>query len=288
MKKASCRRTVKKIFLILIAATALAVAAWEINSSLNQKVRLVEYTYSSSELPSAFDGYRVFVVSDLHNAHFSDMIISHIRASEPDMIVLLGDLVQLPMWNFDQIAFVAEKFGENIPIYAVSGNHETQNKEYYYIRNELEKLGVNWLENKKTVVEKGGETITLAGIKDPKHDNVSEDRCHRIGEMLSDELLTDEGFSLVLNHRASLYPYLKDSGADLILSGHLHGGLIRLPFVGGIVNEDGELGHSDYEYGVVRESDGATMIVSGGCDKNPDKMRWFNQPEVLLINLKKE
>ena len=103
------------------------------------------------------------------------------------------------------------------------------------------------------------------------------------------ELSKEDLFTILLSHRANLYPDIKDTGVDLILSGHFHGGIIRLPFLGGIIgnDEEGDL-LPKYEYGMIKEGDSATMIVSGGCDKNPKKRRFFNPPEVLLITLKGE
>ena len=96
-------------------------------------------------------------------------------------------------------------------------------------------------------------------------------------------------FSILLSHRADLYPDIKDTGVDLILSGHLHGGIVRLPFVGGLIDKDKKVSiSSEYEYGVYKEDGNATMIVSGGCDKNPKKRRIFNPPEVLVITLQGE
>ena len=96
-------------------------------------------------------------------------------------------------------------------------------------------------------------------------------------------------FTILLSHRADLYPQIKDTGVDLILSGHIQGGIVRLPFVGGLIDRNRKVSLSvDYEYGVYKEGESATMIVSAGCDKNPQKRRFFNPPEVLLITLKGE
>lgn len=90
-------------------------------------------------------------------------------------------------------------------------------------------------------------------------------------------------------HRAGLYPEIKDTGVDLILSGDMHGGIIRLPFVGGLIGKrmQGDI-LPKYEYGFIQEDNASAMIVSGGCDKNPEKKRYFNPPEVVLVTLEGE
>ena len=93
-------------------------------------------------------------------------------------------------------------------------------------------------------------------------------------------------FSILACHRANLYPFFKDLNTNLMLSGHLHGGIVRLPGLGGIVGENMEL-HPDYTYGEYDEGH-TKMIVSRGCDYNLLKMRVFNGPEVLLVTLRSE
>ncbi len=255
---------------------------------MNEQVKLVEYGFKSSEVPDNFHGYKIFVISDLHNAPFSEQIIEHIEKSKPDIIVFAGDMVQLPDYNADEAAAIADRFNGKIPMYAVSGNHESQNDAYSYIYEKLHWRGVRWLENEYVCIDKGGDMITLMGIKDPVHDDVSSELGKEISSYIKDELCDKPDFSVVLSHRADIYPYIKNADADLIISGHLHGGVIRLPFIGGIVGDDGALGLQRYEYGYVKEGSASPMIVSGGCDKNPEKMRVFNQPEVMLITIERE
>ena len=283
-------KKIRIILLIFALFVTTVLALLFINDKMNNKVFITEYTFSHSDIPPAFDGCRFMVLSDLHEADFVDQIVEHIKTIKPDFLLLTGDMVQLPGTSVDKaLAIAIESIAMDVPVYAVSGNHERQCGRYDEIVDELWAEDVYLLENSSVTVEKDGQSILLVGIKDPRHDVVTKEKMGVIRKNIEYELSKEDLFTILLSHRADLYPGIKDTGVDLIVSGHLHGGIVRLPFLGGIIGkeEEGDL-LPQYEYGVVKEGDSATMIVSGGCDKNPKKRRFFNPPELLLITLKGE
>lgn len=280
-------RTIFLIFVFLIVSSLLLLF---INDKMNQKVVITEYTFSHKDIPHAFDGCKFMVLSDLHEADFVDQIVRHIKNSKPEFLLMTGDMVQLMGTTADKaIEIASESIKMGVPVYAVSGNHERQCGEYDKLVDEFWAEDIYLLENGSVKFEKDGESIFLVGIKDPRHDVVTEEKLRVIRGNIEYELSKEDLFTILLSHRADLYPDIKDTGVDLIVSGHFHGGIIRLPFLGGIIgnDEEGDL-LPKYEYGMIKEGDSATMIVSGGCDKNPKKRRFFNPPEVLLITLKGE
>ena len=93
-------------------------------------------------------------------------------------------------------------------------------------------------------------------------------------------------YNILLMHTPTFFEAYEDWGADLILSGHIHGGLIRLPFVGGVFSPDRKL-FPKYCYGKY-ELDNSTMIVSGGLSRGETGFRLFNRPEIVTITLKSE
>ncbi|MBE7033791.1 MAG: hypothetical protein E7406_06140 [Ruminococcaceae bacterium] len=284
-------RILKWILIIFGIFVVLLLLLLFLNDKANQKVSITRYTYTDSEIPSAFDGCKIMMISDLHNADFSEDIVEHIKNEKPDYVVMTGDMVQLPDTSIENTLKIADEVTKmNIPIYAVSGNHDRQCGKYDEIIASLWAHGVYMLEYDSVRFEKDGESIVLMGIQDPRHDVVTDEKIAAIRGNIKNQLSRREDyFTILLSHRADLYPQIKDTGVDLILSGHLHGGVVRLPFVGGIVDKDKKISFSsDYDYGVYEEDGNATMIVSGGCDKNPKKRRFFNPPEILLITLKGE
>lgn len=268
-----------------VVFTAAAFISIKVNKRMNEKVTVKKYTYSDPDIPSGFDGYKLLVISDLHNAPFGDQIADLVYESNPDVIVMLGDMSQLPDHSVTESSKIGKSVGKDYSIYAVSGNHETQGDGYDEIIDAWKGHNITPLENDTVLLESGGDSALLIGLKDPKHDNVSEKRLNDMRDFIRDSLPEKKAFSILLSHRAGLYPELKDTGVDLILSGDLHGGIIRLPFVGGLIGKDYEM-FPKYSYGYIKEGSSAAMIVSGGCDKNPKKVRFFNQPELVLITLK--
>lgn len=285
-------KKLKIILLIFIILIVLALVTLFINDKMNQRVVITEYTFSHHDVPDAFDGSKFMVLTDLHEADFTEQIVTYIKNEKPEFLLMVGDMVQLPGTSAEKAREIARKsIDMGVPVYAVSGNHERQCGRYDEIVDEFWADDIYLLENGSVKFEKDGESIFLVGIKDPRHDIVTEEKMEvirgNIGYELSKE--DEDMFTVLLSHREELYPGIKDTGVDLILSGHAHGGIIRLPFIGGIIGkeQEGDL-LPRYEYGVIKEGDSATMIVSGGCDKNPKKRRFFNPPELLLITLKGE
>lgn len=280
------KRRVGRILLFAFAGILLltGLLAYQ-NAHMNKTVYLRKYTVKSSEVPPAFDGYKIFVISDLHNAPFHDQIIRHIEDAAPDLLAFLGDVVQLPEGRAGEAKKIAEAFADTLPIYAVSGDHESQNDAYWDIYDTLHWAGVKWLTDDAVILEKEGDSILLLGLSNSKNSHVSEEEIEEKRSFIAEQTAGYEGFSILLNHRSDMYPDIKDAGADLILSGDSHGGVIRLPFLGGVYGDDGKF--PNYEYGLFAEEE-STLVVSGGCDKNPKKMRVWNPPEVVLVTLERE
>ena len=284
-------RILKKILVIFVLVVVSLLLLLFLNDKANQNVKVTRYTYADEEIPPAFDNSKIMVISDLHDAPFSEQIIKHIKTEKPDYVVMTGDMVQLPDSSADntfKIVDAAVKM--NIPVYAVSGNHDRQCGKYDEILGALWAHGAYMLEYDSVRLHKEGESIVLMGIKDPKHDIVTEEKIEAIRGNIKYQLSRRKDyFTILLSHRADLYPQIKDTGVDLIFSGHIHGGIVRLPFVGGLIDRNRKVSLSvDYEYGVYKEGENATMKVSAGCDKNPQKRRGCNPPEVVLITLKGE
>ena len=280
-------KILKRILLALWIFAVLVLTAFLVNERINEDVFVTQYTYINEEIPKAFDGYEILMVSDIHEAPFSQQIINHINNISPDIIVFVGDLVQLPYGSMYETAKIA-KAVQDIPMYGVTGNHETQCGAYDEIIAALWQNNIIPLDNDSVCIEKGGDSILLLGIKDPQSNEVSAKKIGEIREQIESEFPDGPCFSILLSHRADLYPEIKNTSADLILSGHMHGGIMRLPFIGGIVGKGESKWFPDYEYGIYVEDGAADMIVSGGCDKNPEKKRYFNPPEVVLITLERE
>lgn len=277
---------IRKWVIVVFCIVIVAAAVFILNFLHNRHVSLTAYTFESENLPAEFDGFSVMVISDYHNAWFYDQIGDYMDQTNPDLVLFTGDLTELPDSRMSNLERLVERIPENSEIMAVSGNHETESVRYDYIMNKLREWGIHVLEDEATDIYRGDSHIKVIGLKDPGvatrkiGQSKMEDMKWFVNAVLYDD---PDCFSILACHRANLYPNLKDSNADLMLSGHLHGGIVRLPGIGGLIGENMEF-RPDYTFGEYDE--GSTkMIVSRGCDSNFLKMRFFNGPEVLLVTL---
>ena len=144
-------KVLKYTFFVLCVLVILPLLAFYVNEKINEKVFVSRYTFSCEELPPAFEGYEIMVISDLHEAPFSEQIKGHIKREAPDMIVFTGDMVQLPDSSFEETLKIAEGV-KDIPMYAVSGNHDRQCGAYDEIIAALWDTGITPLDNDSVAV----------------------------------------------------------------------------------------------------------------------------------------
>lgn len=281
----------KKKFIFLAVAAALLVAlviwiAWG-----NTALELNTYTISSSKLPQSFDGYRIAHVSDLHNAEMgkdNEKLLTILRDADPDMIAITGDLIDSRSTNVEiALNFIREAV-KIAPCYYVTGNHEARVNEYDELKSGMESAGVIVLEDAQTEISLDGDTITLIGVNDPSYqtDYLFGDSETVMNTKL-EELHTENGeFTVLLSHRPELFDTYADHGLDLVLSGHVHGGQFRLPFIGGLVAPNQGL-FPEYDAGIYTEGN-TNMLVSRGIGNSILPFRINNRPEVILIELQAE
>ena len=281
----------KTIAVLLVLAQLLGLGYWHYNGQQNNRVGLTQYEVSDPKIPEGMDGYRMMVISDYHNAGYPDQICELIRESGPDCIIFLGDMVQLPytdpQTDIAYLLYILDEVADRIPTYFVSGNHESGSAEYYDLYCAMEQHGAVFMDDRQTQLWKNDASVQLIGLMDPGADALRERDTRRMRDTVEQlAAACPDAYRIVLCHRSTAFPTLKDTSADLVLAGHLHGGLVRLPVLGGIFGKDGDEYFPKYDAGMFRES-GTTMIVSRGCDKNPKKVRVNNPPELLLVTLRR-
>lgn len=271
------RRVLRRALLLMLTAAALAA-----DSKYHLQVTGYELRFAS--LPAALDGYRIVLLSDLHGESFgrdNSRLAEKVAALSPDLIALTGDFADGPEALGATASLLAGLQG-TAPIAFVSGNHDWAGGAIEPLRLLLDRYGVLRLENRYLALDYRGARLILAGVEDP---NGPADmlRPDELAARLREEY--PEDFVLWLAHRndwAVKYPALP---VDLILCGHAHGGVIRLPFVGGLIGTGRRLG-ADYEAGVY-ETGAYRMLVSRGLGSVPPVPRLFNRPEIVLIVLHK-
>ena len=277
------KRIVVLIILAIILLTLIIWTAWG-----NTALELNTYTITSEKLPEAFNGYRIAHISDLHNTEMgkdNEKLLSMLREAEPDIIAITGDLIDSRDTNIEIALHFAKEAVKIAPCYYVTGNHEARVSEYNDLKEGLNELGVIVLEDEKVEIKQYGEKIVLLGVDDPSFqtDYLHGDSVTVMRGKLQELKNEEYAYRVLLSHRPELFETYVESGVDLVLSGHAHGGQFRLPFVGGLAAPNQGL-FPKYETGLYT-CNSTNMIVSRGVGNSIIPCRFNNRPEVILIEL---
>lgn len=270
-----------KKMLLLLASAAFSAKA------LDNRLEVTFSEIKSNRLPTEFDNFKIAHISDLHNGSVKGLV-STIKAHAPDIIAFTGDMTSdkrntsfLPALNLiKELTSVA-------PCFLVSGNHDTWRNDYNEFVFACKNAGAYFLQNETQKIHKNGKHILISGMEDVFTKVRSK---QKTAENLKYFSVSDE-YRILLFHRANALDVVKDFGFDLILSGHLHGGQIRIPFVGGMfpplsgLTESEKILFPEYTSGVYR-SGKTTMIVNRGLGNPIIIPRIFNRPELGIITLK--
>lgn len=271
------------IVLIIAAALVLALLIWLLWA--NSSPAATQVTVASGALPEAFEGFKIAHVSDLHNAVFgrkNEKLLSLIRAAKPDIIAITGDLIDSRHTDIDSALAFVEAAAEIAPVYYVTGNHESR-LDFDAIEPRLIAAGARVLRNEAEDIGRGGERIRLAGIDDPsfiRTGGTAEERAAAELEQLGDGGGT---FTVLLAHRPELVEVYAEYGAGLVLSGHAHGGQVRLPLLGGLY-APGQGLLPEYDSGLYSLGE-TQMVVSRGLGNSVAPLRVNNRPELVIVTL---
>lgn len=264
----------KKTILALLAALVVWVL-WA-----NTAIEINEWVIECPDIPEAFDGFRIAQVSDLHNTEFgadNETLLTLLEQSEPDIIVLTGDLVDSRNTDIGIALAFAQKAVKIAPCYYVSGNHESRIAAWPELRQGLLDAGITVLEDEKVMIERGAETITLIGLSDP-------DFRRPFADALRALTAGEEGYTILLSHRPESFGLYVSCGIDLAFTGHAHGGQVRIPFLGGLIAPHQGF-FPEYDRGLYRDG-GTAMLVSRGLGNSILPLRINNRPELVLAILK--
>ena len=283
-KKRRPRRRSRRLLKLLVLLALCALFLWWSNHALQTQ----RFTYASPRLPEGFDGCVIVQLSDLHGAYFGEdnqELLSRVREAGPDYIFLTGDLLdQYRKTPHSYAAALGGALADIAPTYFITGNHEWALPGGRALKRELEEAGVAVLSNEYVLLERSGDRVLLAGIDDPNgfaDQKTPEELAQEVREAWGD------GFWLLLAHRNNYFEKQYSLlGADLVISGHGHGGLIRLPFTDGLVSAERRLFPS-YTAGFYT-ANGSDVFVSRGLGNSGPTLRLFNRPEVVVLTLERE
>ena len=246
----------------------------------NNTILVHEETISSPQLPAAFDGLRIAHLSDLHGKEFgsgNSLLLQVVENAQPDLIVITGDLIDQES-QYDALPALMDCLTAIAPTYYVTGNHEWAVRKVNVLKDLLREHGVRVLSDEYELWTRDGATLAVAGVDDP-----NGPAGQKTGPELRAEI--DADYTVLLSHRDTVEEY-SSWGYDLVLCGHGHGGMIRLPFTDGLLGTDRQL-FPTWTAGVYTLGD-STLFVSRGLGNNTVPIpgfRLFNRPDLAVLEL---
>lgn len=260
------------VLAILVVLTLIA---------LDERLILRTYTVVSPKLTAEV---RLAVVTDFHSSDNADDVVAMVASCAPDAVLLVGDLFDDDTQNRppERTLSLMRQLSAQYPCYYVSGNHETWTGEMDALYQQTEEAGVTVLRMSSGVLTVRGQRIALCGIPDPYEMVFSgaPDTEEQLRQALEDVDSAD--FTVLLAHRPELLAKYAQFPLDLVVSGHAHGGQVRIP---GVLNGlyAPNQGWFPKLAGGAYTQDGTTLIVSRGLAVRTRLPRIFNRPEVVLV-----
>lgn len=249
--------------------------------ALNERLILRTYTVVSPKLTAEV---RLAVVTDFHSSDNADDVVAMVASYAPDAVLLVGDLFDDDTANrpTERTLSLMRQLSALYPCYYVSGNHEAWTGEMDALYQQTEEAGVTVLRMSSGVLTVRGQRIALCGIPDPYEMVFSgaPDTEEQLRQALEDVDSAD--FTVLLAHRPELLAKYAQFPLDLVVSGHAHGGQVRIP---GVLNGlyAPNQGWFPKLAGGAYTQDGTTLIVSRGLAVRTRLPRIFNRPEVVLV-----
>lgn len=289
----------------------------QIESALERRsIELCHYHIKNQKLSKNTD-IRLLVVADLHSKDYGDNnapLIHLIKEESPQAILIPGDMiVGKKRENVTTAVNLIKELNRIAPVYYSLGNHEQRMKSYAYdpeskeyetvldlekdyiskynhYINEVKAAGAIILDNENLMVKINEEEITITGLSIPlsyfEKFNYKLMETEEVSSLLGSETGAKENLQILLAHNPVHMEAYTKWGADLVVSGHLHGGIIRLPFIGGLITPQVKL-FPRYHGGLYRVNK-KTAVVSRGLGEHTVNIRVFNSPEVSVIHLRGE
>lgn len=283
-----------KYIIIGIILTALGIVYILIS---NNYFKTVCYKITSEKLKFKNGKHKFILLADLHNHIYgknNKRLIQAIHKQNPEFIIVAGDLlIAKPGYRLDIALDFMKELSKTYPIYYGNGNHEyrlriypekygTMYEEY---TEKIKKMGIHLLENKKERIFIDGAEISIFGLEIDKK-FYHRFSYHNFKKDYMEELLgrtSNSEFNLLIAHNPSFFHEYEKWGADLTCSGHVHGGVMRLPVLGGVISPQLRF-FPEYDGGIF-ERNGRFMVLSRGLGMHTIPIRIFNPAELVVVEL---
>lgn len=282
-------------WLILIGVIiCICIAEW-IREIVTFKV--THYDIASNQLNKLNHERKIVFISDLHNNRYgknNEKLLATVKEQNPDLILIGGDML---VGKADVSSKVAESFvarlTEICPVYYANGNHEQRMKVYpetfgtafQEYKDRLIKSGVTFVENENVDFNWDGCQVKIHGLEIPV--KYYKKFCKQtlpvdvVREQIGEPELNC--YNILLAHNPTYVSTYLEWGADLILSGHFHGGVVRIPKLGGIITPQWHM-FPKYSGELTKENE-KYVIVSKGLGAHTLKIRFLNPAEIVVLHI---
>ena len=287
---------------LLISGAIVLLSGYRYYMHKPEDIECVSYEVKSRKIPKVFDKFKIVQISDLHNRSFgidNSILLEKIDKLKPDIVCITGDLIDGANEDFSIALKLIDELSRKYQVYHIIGNHEqkvmfNKYKELYkeYFKQLNTKNIIN-LENEMVKIERDSKCINIYGLvipykyypylfnrnyKNKSLDFNKYDVEKRLGKIDNRE------YNILLVHTPFLFDGYSKWGADLVLAGHVHGGIIRLPIKGGLLSPNREF-FPKYDLGEYNMGK-STMILSKGLGGSKVLPRVNCKPEIVEITLK--
>lgn len=244
-----------------------------------------EYVIENNKIPSEFNGFKMLLLTDIHNRKINDKLLLTVKKYNPDIILLGGDMITGNQGNRNFIKLLSKL--NNKEVYYVYGNHEEacSKKEIKKIKKAVVNNNINMINNKKITLKRKNSHINLYGFCSKiRYYNYKKKLVLKSSDI--EEILgkpKKEDFNMLLSHNPLFYRAY--GNYDLVLSGHVHGGIVRFGS-NGLLSPEHKF-FPKYSSGV-NKINNTTLVVSRGIGFGSLlKLRINNPSEAVIITLKK-
>lgn len=283
-----------KWFILIGVIVFICIAEW-IREIITFKV--THYDIKSDKLNKLNHERKIVFLSDLHNNRYgknNEKLFDAVKEQNPDLILIGGDML---VGKADVSTKVAEEFVSKLteicPVYYANGNHEQRMKIYpetygtvfQEYKDVLTGKGVHFLENEHVELLWDDCLMQIYGLEIPREGYKKFKKTILSMEQVTTciGLADATKYQILLAHNPIYTDTYLEWGADLILSGHLHGGVVRIPGLGGIITPQFRL-FPKYS-GELTENNGKSVVVSKGLGTHTLKIRFLNPAEVVVLHL---
>lgn len=289
----------KKNKVLILIIIAIFLITMIMISIFKVEIDVTEYKISNGKIPKSFNDFKIVQLSDFHTNGYKDTtdeIIEIIKGLKPDIIVMTGDMVSFKNEGISEVEKLISSLVDVAPIVHIDGNHEHLAEilvegRYKAFMEWMKALGVTIIKNSYVELIRDDESINLYGIDLPLDGSTGlyasklqiEDNYVKKTLPEADE----EKFNILLAHTPVFAKQYNKWGADLVLAGHMHGGVIRIPIIEvGLLSPERKI-LPRYDAGKFKIKN-TTMIVNRGIAGSSLNIRVFNNPEITVIRLQSE